>query len=178
MAISSKQIQEVGTTKGVLHFYKDWEECDGGIVMQDAQTIKRYRQIREEHPDADECGVFFAFSDKQFEEGRQHLIDLGKMKEGDKLTYVENINGLFGTRDGVKQFLDFYNNRAGDVTKECDPQEVYFYEYNNHECMMAYNGDRDAIEIVIDNWGADVAKGIKRFNDYLTVEQVANGVWL
>lgn len=40
--------------------------------------------------------------------------------------------------------------------------------------MIAYNGDRDAIEIIIENWGADVAKGIKRFNVYLTVEQVAN----
>ena len=55
-------------------------------------------------------------------------------------------------------------DREKQIPTECDPQEVYFYEYNNHECMFAWDGDKEAVEIIIRHWGKDVAKSLKRYN--------------
>lgn len=63
--MEEKDIKTVKTTRGELRYYRDWGNYDGGIVMLNAQTIDRYKAIKNEHPDADKCGVFFAFSREQ-----------------------------------------------------------------------------------------------------------------
>lgn len=161
MGVSSKDIKKVRTTRGELHYYQDWEESEGSIVMQDAKTISRYIEIQNSHPDLDECGVFFAFNEKQFDEGCKHLLEIGKA--GDCCVYSHpQINGLHGTKEGILKYIAYYDELGERVSKECDPQEVYFYEYNNHECMIAFNGDEDAIRLVIIYFGKDVANGITR----------------
>lgn len=67
------------------------------------------------------------------------------------------------------------------VAKECDPQEVYFYEYNNYECM--YSDDDEAIGVIIDIFGVEVAKTIKRYSaghsiDYILIPQWIKHEWL
>lgn len=154
--MEEKDIKVISTTKGELRYYRDWDNFEGGIVMMNAQTVKRYREIKDQHPDADECGVFFAFSNQQFNEGYKHLIELGHIKDGDKI--VRGVAGAFGTKEGLDKFYKFYEDRDTPIKEEYDPQEVYFYEYNNHESMIAWDGDLEAIKIVIDIWGADVAR--------------------
>lgn len=83
--MEEKDIKTVKTTRGELRYYRDWGNYDGGIVMLNAQTIDRYKAIKNEHPDADKCGVFFAFSREQFAEGYNHLVELGHIKDGDKI---------------------------------------------------------------------------------------------
>ena len=62
----------------------------------------------------------------------------------------------------VKEILAFSDKLNKMVKEECDPQEVYFYEYNNHECQYAFDGDYEAYELVSDIFGEDIASKIKR----------------
>lgn len=168
--MAEKDIQTIETTRGELKYYRDWSNYEGGIVMLNDQTIKRYREIQNAHPDADECGVFFAFSNQQFSEGYKHLIELGHIKDGDKV--LRSVGGAFGTKEGLDKFFKFYEDRDKPIREECDPQEVYFYEYNNHESMIAWDGDLEAIKIIISIWGADVARSIKRYNASMSVDNI------
>lgn len=171
--MEEKEIKTVKTTRGELRYYRDWDNYEGGIVMQNAQTVRRYREIKDQHPDADKCGVFFAFSNTQFTEGYKHLVKLGHIKDGDKV--FRSIGGAFGTKEGLDKFFGFYENRDKAIPAECDPQEVYFYEYNNHECMIGLDGDLDAIKIIIALWGAGVAKKIKRYSAARSVADICRG---
>lgn len=159
--INPEDIKTIKTTRGKLRFYRDWDNYEGGVVMLNAQTIDRYKAIQDEHPDADKCGVLFAFSKEQFNKGYRHLVELGHIKDGDKIMQDKD-SGAFGTDKGLKEFFNFYDNSRAAIPKECDPQEVYFYEYNNHECMFSWEGDEDAINIVLRYWGEEVAKNIFR----------------
>lgn len=168
--MDKKEIISIQTTKGELRYFRDWENWDGGINMINPVTVKRYREIKDTHPDAQKCGVFFAFSDKQFKEGYQELIENGHIKEGDKV--VSFGGGGYGTRAGIEEFIGFYEKNTERIKEECDPQEVYFYEYNNHESMIAWDGDLEAIKIIIDIWGADVARKIKRYSASESIENL------
>ena len=53
--MEEKDIKTVKTTRGELRYYRDWGNYDGGVVMLNAQTIDRYKAIKNEHPDADKC---------------------------------------------------------------------------------------------------------------------------
>lgn len=101
--MEERDIKVINTTKGELRYYRDWDNYEGGIVMMNAQTVKRYREIKDQHPDADECGVFFAFSNQQFSEGYRHLVELGHIKDGDKICQDKS-TGAFGTKEGLDKF--------------------------------------------------------------------------
>lgn len=159
--MEEKDIKTIQTTRGELRYYRDWANFDGGVVMLNAQTIDRYKELKNQHPNADECGVFFAFSNKQFIEGYKHLVELGHIKEGDKIIQ-SNLGGLFGTREGIDKFIGFYDESNKLIPQECDPQEVYFYEYNNHESMIAWDGDKDAFQLIVQYFGDEVANTIHR----------------
>lgn len=167
--MEKKDIISIQTTKGELKYYRDWDN-EGGIVMLNAKTVKRYREIKDIQPDCSKFGVFFAFSREQFDEGYKGLINHGHIKDGDKV--LRGPAGLFGTKKGIENFIGFYETRDKAIPIECDPQEVYFYEYNNHESMIAWDGDLEAIKIIIDIWGADVARQIKRYNASMSVDNI------
>lgn len=169
--MEKKDIVTIQTTKGELQYFRDWDNMEGGINMINPVTVDRYLEIKHMHPDADQCGVFFAFSNSQFKEGYDHLVELGHIQKGDKVVQT-GIGGMFGTKEGIDKFLDFYEDRNKDVVAECDPQEVYFYEYNNHESMIAWDGDLEAIKIIIDIFGADVARKITRYNASMSVDNI------
>lgn len=145
-----------------LQFYQDWEKSEGGIWMVNAKTIDRYIELKNDQPKGE--GVFFAFNKKQFDEGVDELIKKGQFQPGGKLLSAGG--GMYGTKEGLDKFFEYYEEREEIIKKECDPQEVYFYEYNNHECMINWYGDKEAIEIVSDYWGKDVAKSIVRFSAF------------
>lgn len=46
------------------------------------------------------------------------------------------------------------------IKNECDPQEVYFYEYNNSECI--FSDDEQAYDVVCSIFGQDAANSIRR----------------
>ena len=153
-----------------LQYYQDWEKSEGGIRMENAKTINRYIDLKHEHPDVDKLGVFFAFSDKQYTENRDKLIKLGTIKEDD--TIYRGPSGMFGTKSGFDKYINFCKEIEKKIVAYCDPQEVYFYEYNNHESMISLDGDRYAIQEIIDFWGKDVAKSIVRFSAFDDIDSI------
>lgn len=103
---------------------------------------------------------FFAFSIEQFNEGREKLIQMGAIKEGDKL-YGDAELSMYGTRKGFDDFYAFYRDVQRKIAAECDPQDVYDCEYRNHECCIT-NDDSDAYSVVVGLFGSTVAQNVNR----------------
>ena len=147
---------EIKTANGVEYrFVGEY----GSIRMENAKTINRYLELKSGEPDTEKYGVFFAFGIDQFEEGRKRLIAKGYLKEGEKVCSAGM--GLYGTSEEIDRYLDFYKQRIKLQGQECDPQEVYFYEWNNHECMVSMDDD-PALKLIIDIFGKEAAHKIKR----------------
>lgn len=107
----------------------------------------KYSAAKEFNPTMTEC--FFAFSKSQLEEGTS------KLPEGVKLLSAGH--GLFGTDAGIKQFMQELADVRQRIINNCDPQDVYNYEFSNHEC--GYTGsDEDALNIVNDYFPGAVVK--------------------
>jgi hypothetical protein len=111
-----------------------------------------YNEIKEKQPILFEC--FFAFSNEQFVEG--------KVKAGivDQKIY-SGIGGLYGTKEGIKKLYDDHDAINAEVAEKCDPQEVYAYEFGNHECGYTYD-DSEAFAIIEGIFGEERAKAVKR----------------
>ena len=59
--------------------------------------------------------------------------------------------------------MPVYKNEG--LTTGSDPQDVYNYEFGNHVCSYTCN-DEEAIKIVVDYFGKERAKNVKRRFDY------------
>lgn len=143
------------TANGVRYTYSE----SGAIRMINPKTINRYHELKAEQPKSENYGVFFAFSEEQFEKGRKSLVSRGYLKEGEKVCSAGM--GMYGTQSEIERYLDFYAERSKKITAECDPQEVYFYEWNNHECMISYDDD-EVVKIIIGYFGKDAAHKLHR----------------
>ena len=70
--------------------------------------------------------VFFAFGRDQFAEGlKESGLDASEV--------VAFGAGCYGTREGIKAFLQGINSRL-DALKNCHPDALFAYEFANHEC--------------------------------------------
>lgn len=147
---------------------QDWE-YDGMLVCHNAKTIKRYQELCNERNTCDlsKFDMFCAFSNEQF---AQNSKIIRQLREGEK--YVAFGTGVYGTRDGIERYLAFSRDISKRITEECDPQEVYCYEYNIYESFIAFDGDVDAIRLVADYWGWEIAKSIKRFSAFYSIESL------
>lgn len=157
------EIKTVNTSRGPLKYCRDWDN-DGVIVMLNARTINRYIEIRSTHPSPDDFGCFFAFDNEQYDRALAEAISAGRIREGEKLYHHPSISGLHGTAEGIAAFIKAYADRDAAIPVECDPQEVYFYEWNNYETMYSWDGDAEAIRVIIARFGVDVARTLLRFD--------------
>lgn len=106
----------------------------------------KYAELILQFPELGKC--FFAFNKEEYAEGliKHGLIDSEVVHAG---------YGLYGTREDIKLFAERRDARKIDIASQCTPQEIYDYEYYNHEC--SYTGDdSEALEIVKDYYGEDV----------------------
>jgi hypothetical protein len=116
-----------------------------------------YQQIKNQQPVLRDC--FFAFSTEQFNEGvKKHNLEGQKIYRGH--------GGLYGTSEGINELMSFYDNLNERIGKECDPQEVYNYEYDNHECSITCD-DTEVMKIVLGIFTEEQCLNIKRKNGYL-----------
>ena len=147
----------------------DWEN-DGFLRIRNAETLKRYRELRDEayHLDTNQFDMFFAFNPEQFEEGMKKIRPL---KDGERL--VRLAGGGFCTKDGLERYRAWHEAHRQKIATECDPYEVYVHECNNHESCIAWDGDMEAVLIVADIWGDDVARQISpRFHKCHSLEGI------
>jgi hypothetical protein len=99
---------------------------------------------------------FFAFSNEQLTEGLKKF----NLKKED----IRNGGmGLYGTVEGMKKIMSFYDEQSKRIGEECDPQIVYDYEFGNHECGYTHD-DTKAIKLVVSYFGEEKAKLVKRHN--------------
>ena len=73
---------------------------------------------------------------------------------------------------GVLEYQHAHTLKRYKIRSECNPQEVYVYEYNNHECCIDWDGDLNAIRIIATVWGEDVARTIKRKNACYPIDSI------
>lgn len=151
-----------------FEFTEDWEN-DGMLTWKNAKTISHYKALQKERDsvNVNEYDCFFAFSNEQFAEG---LKKIRPLKESEKL--VQFSAGGYGTKDGVERITEYFNSFEERIKKECDPQEIYCYEYNNYESCIAYDGDLNAIRLIADIWGVETAKKIKRINAFYSIDSL------
>ena len=111
-----------------------------------------YHEIKNRQPEMIEC--FFAFSTDQYNEGKAKMIP-----EGKKIFSAGR--GLYGTKEGIEKLLAFYDAMTAEIGEKCDPQKVYNYEYDNHECSYTCTDD-EVIKIVVSYFGEEKALTVKR----------------
>lgn len=124
--------------------------------------MTNYIEIKSKHPEMIEC--FFAFSDQHLSKGIKEKIPEGK-------EIFSGGMGLYGTREGIKKFLAFYDAITVEIGEKCDPQEVYDYEYNNHECSYTCD-DTEAIKIVVSYFGEEKSTKVKRRHAIIEIENL------
>ena len=118
-----------------------------------------YQEIKNEQPILRDC--FFAFGNDQFNEGiKKHNLEGQKIYRG--------MCGLYGTESGIKELLNFYSDLNDRIAKECNPQEVYDYEFDNHECSITCD-DTDAMMIIVSTFTEEQSRNVKRKNGYLNL---------
>lgn len=155
-------------------FHEDWER-EGALVIDNPKTIKRYKELKygkDSHPDCDKYGVFFAITEESFDKGYSKLVQNGFIKDGEKICSAGKETMLYGTKQGIINFYKAYDEIDKKVAQECNPQEVYCYEFNNHEAMFDWDGDANTMQVIISIFGVEVAKTIKRKRDMYTIEQI------
>jgi hypothetical protein len=121
-----------------------------------------YQEIKNQQPVLREC--FFAFSKEQFNEG------IAKHNLQDKKIY-KGFAGLYGTKEGIEELMSFYDALDKRIASECDPQDVYNYEFANHECSYT-NDDSEAMMIVISTFTEEQSRSVKRKFGYLSYEEL------
>ena len=128
--------------------------------------MSKYAEIKNRQPELFEC--FFAFDNKQFAEGiAKHNLEGKKIFRG--------IGGLFGTHEGIARLYADYDAIGNEVTEQCDPQEVYDYEFANREC--GYIGDdTEAMKIVISHFPAEKYDLVKRKYVWQTNEMILDEI--
>ncbi len=100
-----------------------------------------------------EC--FFAFNLEQFAQGKK----IAKIPDGEKIFRAGF--GLYGTHDGLRRYFAGIDAITARIPLECDPQDVYDYEFDNHECGYTVD-DKPAIKLVVSYFGEERAKTVKR----------------
>lgn len=155
--------------------HPNWE-WDGSLQITGAQTLQRYRELREKQCriPIDKYGIFFAFSQEQFNNGYKGLVSRGIIQEGDKIKSFGQ--GIYGTSEAMKRWVAEATAIDNQIADECDPLEIYYEEYNNYECCLDGDGDTRAVEKVISIFGAPAtAKALagRRFRAYEDVDSIA-----
>ena len=139
------------TDEKKFEFNEDIEN-DCLMTWKNARTLGRYKALCNERDSVDvkKYDCFFAFGNESFARGMKGIRPLN---DGEKI-YSFGAGG-YGTKDGIERLFKFYEDMEARIKNECDPQEVYCYEYNNHECCIAFDGDIEAIRLVAGIWGVE-----------------------
>jgi hypothetical protein len=117
-----------------------------------AKSMNSYSQLKNIEPKLVDC--FFAFSKSQYNEGIiKHNLQDKKIFRAD--------GGLFGTQEGIAKLFADYEEISKKITENCQPQDVYDNEFDNHECSYV-GDDEEAIKIVVSYFGDEKAKEVKR----------------
>lgn len=154
-------------------FWQDWDDYDGMLSWEGARTLDKYRELKDgfnSRKDLKAYDMFAAFNDSQFEKG---MASIRPLREGEKLVTIGM--GVYGTRDGVDRYMQDCRAMNRRIAEECDPQEIYCMEYNDHESMISWEGDREAVLAVAGLFGWEACKRLTRFSACHTLTELKGG---
>ena len=105
--------------------------------------MNKYIELRNKHQkEVDEFPFFFAFNDKQFEEGMKK-IGL-KPTDTDKIYKFGNTGGFYAKTDAPK-LREMFNRHDKEMNEAMKDDEFVYqmfrYELMNHEYFITYNYD-------------------------------------
>ena len=122
----------------------------------------KYKEIINQKFDYKE--IFFAITKEQIEKGLDETGIRGrKIYKGGSC--------LYGTHEGIIAFFNFNKAIIKKIEQECDPQEVYEYEYSNHECNYV-GKDTEAILMIISYFGEERAKEVERKKGFVSFDEI------
>ena len=138
---------------------------DGQLIIYGAKTLGRYKELTSRFNKCDSkvfemvCG-YDAKDVKSAKKAFEKKVR--KLGKGEYLTYFGC--GAFATKEGYTKWKEYVNETCDMISRECDPQEVYYYEYR---ALMTIeeNCDKYAIGVVKNYFGEEVAKTVKRLNN-------------
>lgn len=117
----------------------------------------RYVEIKQEQFDFKAHGGFFAFGQDQFTTnkiGEEPFVSMGA--------------GLYCSETNAptlaEAFHKFVDEKNEQIKKECTPQEVFDYEYNNYECDYT-NDVENPCMYIIELYGMDTLKKMAKANN-------------
>ena len=143
---------------------QDWKQ-DGMLIIQNAQTLDKYQAIRNEDDQYKNPEVMWNC------DAQEAIIKLKPLlNKGEKI--IQFMDDCYATPNGIKMMFEHEVFVKELIKKECDPQEVYYYEYNNYICYQNYYGDAEAIKTVYDIYGEEITRSIKRFNATISIEEL------
>jgi len=130
----------------------------------------KYFEIRNKFNSRPTPYMFWAFNKNQFAEGLEKLKSNGWKSDDEKLVRIGL--GGFTTHRGLERLDKEIAEHYEEIRSNCDPQWVYNYECNNHESEINTVGDAEALSIIVNIWGEEKAKEIKRKHAYYSLEEV------
>ena len=172
-------MESTTTSTQTLQVQQDWNN-DGFLRITGARTIRRYIELEYEllpKLPVDKWGIFFAFSQQQFDDGYKGLLKRGLIAEGEKVKHFGG--GCYGITEAMKRWAQEAKAIEDQIRAECDPYEVYLEEYNNYECCIDWDGDDRAVEKVISIFGLErTRKAIqgRRFRALSPIEDIAEAM--
>ena len=141
------------------------------ILMKKRRMTKRkaYKGIYDTPINASDYDVFFAFGTEQYKKAleKNGFSDEQIVSAGD---------GLYGTRDGLKAYFGAFEKLTERVAAECNPQDIYRYEFDNHDCEHICC-DREAMKYVVSIFGMERAKKVKRRYGYISIEEIEEEIY-
>lgn len=160
------ETEKIYEANGVQFFFDE----EYGVKMKNPKTVKTYTSINEKYQHMPfPAGMFCCFSEQQYEQAKKEQLKLGVDVEKEKIYKIGA--GVYGTAEAIKAYEKRVDKRLEEM-RQCNPQEVYFYEYNNHEAMYNYDGDMDAVEIIANIFGKDEARKLKRYRAVYSLEEI------
>lgn len=154
---------------------ENWDN-DGVLFFENDKTMDLYKKLKYDLASKTYEGMFFAFSKEDFYRGYDKIKHLLKVMPDGSLEKVVRMGdtGGFCTHAAWEEWKKDIKEADERIKNECDPYEVYCYEYNNHEGCINYDGDEDALLIVYEYWGREGVDSIshRRFNKIYSIEEI------
>ena len=96
----------------------------------------KYTELKEKYSSYHNDGIEYVFGQDQW---RDYLKRHNLTEEEAKATLVGDGYGGIGTREAFKARHDYFETVEKEISEQCNPDEIFEYEYWNHEC--GYSGD-------------------------------------
>lgn len=135
--------------------------------MKKEERIAKYCELKKKWNSKNYVGTFYAIDEDDKKNGIKKILSLRNGNE----ELVQYTKHLFGWKRYLDEMVDKKYAIRNMIVSECNPQDVYDYEYKQNNCKIDPCGDVEAIKTIINIFGVEIANKIKRKNKHLTIKK-------